>query len=73
MLGFLDWIVNLIETLFSFLINTIESLITFLLVLNDSLQLPFMLIGFAPAIIGASISAVVAIGVVKLILGWGNT
>ena len=73
MLGFLDWIVSFFETLLLLVTNLIDSLLTLLSVLVQAITLPPILIGFVPGIIGASISAVVAIGVAKLLLGWGNT
>lgn len=73
MLGFLDWLVQFLEMLWTYLVNFIESLILFLSLINVALPLPVYLTGFVPSIIGASISAVVAIGVAKLLLGWGNT
>lgn len=71
-MGFLDWIVNFFQALWMFIENLISSITTLLYVLYQSLTLPPILIGYVPAIIGASISAVVGIGVAKLLLGWGN-
>lgn len=33
----------------------------------------FRLIPFVPAVIGSCITIVVAVGVIKLVLGWGNS
>lgn len=69
MLSFLETIVNFFEMLWDFVVNLVESLVTLLGVIAEAILLPPVLIGYVPAIIGASISAVVGIAVAKLILG----
>ena len=69
MLSFLETIVNFFEMLWDFVVNLVESLVTLLEVIAEAILLPPVLTGYVPAIIGASISAVVGIAVAKLFLG----
>ena len=69
MLSFLETIVNFFQMLWDFVYNLVNSLVTLLDVIAQSMVLPPYLIGMVPAVIGASITSVVAIGVAKLILG----
>lgn len=56
-----------------FITNTVSSLLNATLLIANLPSFTSTLIGQVPAIIGASISIVLAIGVVKLVLGWGNS
>lgn len=56
----------------NFLSNMISGLITAISVLLSAVTLPPTLLGFVPGIIGTSILVVGSIGVIKLIVGWGN-
>lgn len=56
-----------------FITNTVSSLLNATLLISNLPSFTATLIGQVPAIIGASISIVLAIGVVKLVLGWGNS
>lgn len=70
MFDFFDTIINFLQTIWDVIINLIESLITLLNVAVTSLTLPAWLISLQfPAILIASISAVTAISIAKLIVG----
>lgn len=56
-----------------FITNVVSSLLNATMLIANLPSFCASLIGQVPAIIGASISMVLAIGVVKLILGWGNS
>ncbi len=56
----------------NFVSNMISGLITAISVLLSAVTLPPFLVGFVPGIIGTSILVVGSIGVIKLIVGWGN-
>lgn len=70
MANFFDTIVTFFETIWDVIINLINSLVTLLQVAVTSITLPAWLIGLSfPSIIIASISAVTAISIAKLIVG----
>lgn len=71
-MDFFDWIVNFFETIYSLVVNLVNSIFTLLGVVYSSLNLPAFILPVVPPIIGASISAVLGIGIAKLIVGWGN-
>lgn len=56
-----------------FITNMVSSLLNATLLIAHLPSFTTTLIGQVPAIIGASISIVLGIGVVKLVLGWGNS
>lgn len=56
----------------NFVSNMISGLITAISVLLSAVTLPPMLVGFVPSVISTSILVVGSIGVIKLIVGWGN-
>lgn len=69
MFDFIGTILGYFQTLANFLINLVESLVLAIVALINSVQLPITLIGHMPAIIGASISIVIALMVVKFLIG----
>lgn len=71
-LNFFDSIINFFTMLWDFISNLISGIITLLSVLVNAVVIPPLLVGFVPGIIGSCILAVAAIGVAKLIAGWGN-
>lgn len=56
-----------------FITNVVSSLLNATMLIANLPSFCATLIGQVPAIIGASITMVLAIGVVKLVLGWGNS
>lgn len=56
-----------------FITNVVSSLLNAVLLIGNLPSFMEVLIGFVPPIIGASLTAVLAIGIVKLVLGWGNS
>ena len=73
MFKFFDSLMDFIFTLWNLVVNTISSLINAIVVVTQATTVPLQLISYVPAVIGASITLVVAIGVIKLVLGWGNS
>lgn len=72
-LGFLDFVVEALTMLVDFVLSTIENIVnlvsTVVLIVP---QLPnFTLV--APLFISTSAMLVISIGVIKLLLGWGNS
>lgn len=55
-----------------FILNMVSSLLNATTLIANLPTFCATLIGQVPAIIGASITMVLGIGVVKLVLGWGN-
>lgn len=73
MFKFFDSLMDFIFTIWNLVVNTISSLINAIVVVTQATTVPLRLISYVPAVIGASITLVVAIGVIKLVLGWGNS
>lgn len=55
------------------IINLVTGLTNAILIVTSATSLPLKLLAFVPSFIGASITIVLAVGIVKLILGWGNS
>ena len=72
MFNFFSSVVEFFSVVWNFISNIISSTITAFSVIYSSLVIPQALRGFVPAFIGASIFIVSGIGIIKLILGWGN-
>lgn len=73
MINFFKAIAEGLTMIVQFITNTVSSLLNATLLIANLPSFTATLIGQVPAIIGASISIVLAIGVVKLVLGWGNS
>lgn len=73
MFKFFDSLMDFIFTIWNLVVNTISSLINAIVVVTQATTVPLQLVSYVPAVIGASITLVVAIGVIKLVLGWGNS
>lgn len=72
-MNFFKAIAEALDMIGMFLTNIVSSLLNATLLIANLPSFTAILIGQVPAIIGASISIVLAIGVVKLVLGWGNS
>lgn len=73
MLDFFEMLWSYIVLFFDYLINTIEMLITFIFSLSTALQIPSVIYGMIPAVIGSSLLAVIAVAVIKLLIGRENS
>lgn len=73
MSNFFSAIVEGLHMLVLFVGNMVGSLLNATMLIANSPAFTATLLGQVPAVIGASISMVLAIGIVKLILGWGNS
>ena len=73
MFKFFDSLMDFIFTIWNLVVNSISSLINAIVVVTQATTVPLQLISYVPAVIGASITLVVGIGVIKLVLGWGNS
>lgn len=71
-MNFFDSVINFFELLWDFITNLISGILTLLQILVGAVTIPPMLIPLVPGVIGSCIIAVAAIGVAKLIAGWGN-
>lgn len=72
MLNFFGSIVDFFQSIWSFLTNLVSSLLTALTLLQQLPLFTTSLLGLVPGVLGSCIAVVVAIGIVKLIVGWGN-
>lgn len=73
MSNFFNALLDGLKMIVQFITNTVSSLLNASLLIANLPSFCATLIGQVPAILGASITMVLAIGVVKLILGWGNS
>ena len=73
MTNFFNAIGDFFSQLFAFIHNIVGSMLNALAFVLYLPSFTAVLIGFVPAVLGASITAVLAVGVVKLVLGWGNS
>lgn len=73
MMNFFNTIIDFFQNFFLFLGNVINSTLNAVLLIGNLPTFLLYLVGFVPPVIGASISVVLAVGVVKLLLGWGNS
>lgn len=69
MFDFFGTILGWLQTLANFIVSLVESLILAIVALSASSSLPLTLVSFMPAILGASITIVVAVMVVKFLIG----
>lgn len=69
MFDFFSKILGFIETVFEFFINLVESLFKALEILAKSIVFPFELVGFLPAFLGSAMVIVIAVGVIKFLVG----
>lgn len=72
MIAILNSILDFITTVFQWFINTIENTIAMTKLLGDVISVPFKLNGYLPTFVMFSVTVVVSVGIIKLILGWGN-
>lgn len=72
MFKFFDSFMDFITTIWNLVVNTISSLINAVVIVTQATSVPVQLLSYVPAVIGASITLVVGIGVIKLLVGWGN-
>ena len=73
LLNFFDAIVEFFSALWMMIQNIVTGTLTILQILPSVVGLPFALAPFVSSLIYASIGIVVSIGIIKLILGWGNS
>lgn len=69
MFAFFDTIISVISSLWTMLLNVWDNFFTFIEIIIAALALPPTLGTFMPPIIGASVTVVAAVGIIKLIVG----
>lgn len=72
MVNFFQSVGQFIQAIGQFIINLIESILTATTIIAQLPPLSVELAGVVPSFLGACILSVVAIGVLKLLVGWGN-
>lgn len=73
MMNFFETILDFLTQAYNFMSNFIVSVFNATMLVSTLPTFITTLIGFVPPIVGASLTAVLGIGVVKLVLGWGNS
>lgn len=69
MFEFFSQILGFIQSLFSIVVNLFSSLITLFVALNAGSSSMGVVLAFFPAVISASVTAVVAVSIIKLVVG----
>lgn len=64
---------DFIVTIWNLVTNMLSSLVNAILIITQSVSVPLQLLSYVPAVIGSAITIVVSIGVIKLLIGWGNS
>lgn len=72
MLNFFDYIVNFFNLIFSMIQGFIQNTLSVILITQNSLIAVSELFSIFNGFIGVSIGLVLCVGVIKLLLGWGN-
>ena len=72
MINFFESILDFLTQAYNFMSNFVVSLVNATMLVSTLPGFITTLIGFVPPIVGASLTAVLGIGIVKLVLGWGN-
>ena len=72
MKAFFDSITSFLSMIGSMITNMVSSLFTGLQILLSVQTIPGLITPIVPAIVGSCIWIVFGIGIVKLLLGWGN-
>lgn len=73
MFNFFTFIGDMWDNLWNLLKNTLNNIGTLLEVIHNIQGLPGFLFTLVPGVIGSCIVAVSAIGIAKLLIGWGNS
>lgn len=68
----LSFLGEVLGQIWSFISNTVNATVIALGFLSSAIRIPLSMVGFMPSFIGSCIVVVVALGVVKLILGWSG-
>ena len=72
MFSFFDTVVDFFDTIWQFFTNIITGLINAIMIVTQATSIPLRLLVYVPSFIFTAISIVLAVGVIKLIVGWGN-
>lgn len=71
MLNFFDTLIGYIELFINFIVNFFQMLGNLIVIVISAMSVPTEVILFAPAIVGACVTTVVGVSIVKLLL-WGS-
>lgn len=69
---FFDSIIEFFDMLWTFISNLVSGITTAISVVATAITLPPFLAGFLPSFVATSVIVVGSLGVIKLIVGWGN-
>lgn len=72
MLQFFESIADFLATAWQMVINFFSSLVTAIDVVTNAALMPHFILFYVPSFIGSCILMVLSIGVIKLLVGWGN-
>lgn len=73
MVNFFRSVSDFFTSIWSLISNFCSSMFQAIQIITEIPSSAFRLIPFVPAVIGSCITIVVAVGVIKLVLGWGNS
>lgn len=71
MFSFFDKVLDFFDLIWSLVTNIINSIVPLVTMLTTAYQIPIKLVAVVPGVIGTSILAMSALGIAKLLIGWG--
>lgn len=72
MLNFFEYIIYFFELVCSMIVNFTTNMVLAIGIVQQSVVSVGQIVGLFPGLIGISIGLVLSVGVIKLLLGWGN-
>ena len=73
MFNFFTSITDTLSTIWQFIMNMLTGTVMMFQVVIGSFTVPVTLAYLVPSVLGVSVMIVASVGIVKLILGWGNS
>lgn len=73
MFSFFSLISDFFSSLWQMVVNLVSGLVNAIIIVTSATSLPLQLMTLVPSFISASITLVLGVGVIKLIVGWGNS
>lgn len=73
MFKFFSFLEEVITTLWDLITNVVTGIVNAYFIIQNSVSLPIAILPYVPSFVFTSITIVVAVGVIKLIIGWGNS
>ena len=73
LVDFFTAILNFCQVILNYFVNLCRSLLAAVETLAIAPSFGVYLIGFLPTLLGVSMTLVISVGVIKMLVGWGNS